>query len=124
MPVSPGQAFSAWPAGMHVQSTLSDSGRSLAARSFLKSTRTCVPAVAHAPMSARGTRYPSRANQRRRRMPERRFHHVSSAVVIVLPERAREVREAIAAMEGVEIRAEQGGRIVVVMEGSTTGQLG
>jgi nitrate reductase NapD len=57
-------------------------------------------------------------------MTRKRFHHVSSAVVSVWPGRAPAVMEAIAAMEGTEIPAHEGGHIVVVMEGSSTGELG
>jgi periplasmic nitrate reductase NapD len=58
-------------------------------------------------------------------MPEqRRFHHVSSAVVSVLPPAAERVMAQIAAIPETEIRAHDAGRIVVVMEGASTRELG
>jgi nitrate reductase NapD len=57
-------------------------------------------------------------------MPDRRSHHISSAVIIVLPGRADDVVAAITSMKTAEIRARDGGRIVVVMEGATSGELG
>jgi nitrate reductase NapD len=58
-------------------------------------------------------------------MPEpRRFHHISSAVVSVWPGSAPAVMKAIAAMDRTEIPAHEGGRIVVVMEGGSAGELG
>ena len=57
-------------------------------------------------------------------MPERQFHHVSSAVVVVRPERVQEVMAALASMNGTEIRAFEGSRIVIVMEGPTAAELG
>lgn len=53
-----------------------------------------------------------------------RHHHVSSAVVSVLPGRALDIVAAIEAMEGAEVPVHQGGRIVVVLEGGSTGELG
>lgn len=53
-----------------------------------------------------------------------RYHHVSSAVVSVLPGRAPEIVAAIEAMEGAEAPVHEGRRIVVVLEGSSTGELG
>jgi nitrate reductase NapD len=53
-----------------------------------------------------------------------RFHHISSAVVMARPERAEAVSAAIAAMDGVEIHAREAGRIVVVIEGASAGELG
>jgi len=55
---------------------------------------------------------------------ERRYHHISSAIVAVIPSRIVEVAEAIARMDGPEIRACENGRIVVVIEGSSGGELG
>ncbi|GAA4117466.1 chaperone NapD [Aminobacter aganoensis] len=58
-------------------------------------------------------------------MPDqRRYHHISSAVVAVMPGRLAEVAEAIAGMGGPEIRAQENNRIVVVMEGDSAGELG
>ena len=57
-------------------------------------------------------------------MPEeRRYHHISSAIVAVMPSRIDEVAEAIARMDGPEIRACENGRFVVVIEGSSGGEL-
>jgi nitrate reductase NapD len=55
---------------------------------------------------------------------ERRYHHISSAIVAVMPSRIAEVAEAIARMGGPEIRAYENGRMVVVIEGSSGGELG
>ncbi|MCR4264740.1 chaperone NapD [Nitratireductor sp. ZSWI3] len=57
-------------------------------------------------------------------MPERSFLHVSSAVVCVRPERAQAVIAAISAMQATEVHAHDAARIVVVMEGRSTGELG
>lgn len=54
--------------------------------------------------------------------PER--HYISSAVVIALPAKMDPVRSAIEAMQGVEIHACEGSRIVVTIEGPTSGSLG
>jgi nitrate reductase NapD len=51
-------------------------------------------------------------------------YHVSSAVVSVLPDRMPSVMQAIAGMQGAEISAHDGHRIVVVMEAETTGDIG
>ena len=52
------------------------------------------------------------------------FHHISSAVIAVRPEYVHDVVEAIAAMEKTEVHGHQNGRIVVVLEGESTGELG
>ncbi len=58
-------------------------------------------------------------------MPEEpRCHYISSAVVAVMPGRIAEVAQAIGGMGGPEIRACANGRIVVVIEGSSSGELG
>jgi periplasmic nitrate reductase NapD len=58
-------------------------------------------------------------------MPEqRRFHHVSSAVVSVKPAAAARVMAEIAAMQETEMRAHGAGRIVVVMEAGSAAELG
>lgn len=58
-------------------------------------------------------------------MPDaRRYHHISSAVVTVLPGRMEDVLSAIAGMDGPEIRAHDGNRIVVIIEGASAGELG
>lgn len=52
------------------------------------------------------------------------WQHISSAVVSVLPGRAEEIIERLAAMEGVEVHAAQASKIVVVIEGPSVGALG
>jgi nitrate reductase NapD len=51
-------------------------------------------------------------------------HHISSAVVLVLPERREEVSRQLARMRGVEVHAGEGSRIVITIEGPTSGKLG
>jgi nitrate reductase NapD len=51
-------------------------------------------------------------------------HHISSAVVVVLPVRREEVAAQLAGMPGVEVHAGEGSRIVVTIEGPTSGMLG
>ena len=51
-------------------------------------------------------------------------HHISSAVVSVLPGHEAAVSEAIAALPETEIHHAEGGKIVIVMEGPSTGALG
>ncbi|QDY99885.1 glutamate synthase [Nitratireductor mangrovi] len=58
-------------------------------------------------------------------MPEKTGrYHVSSAVVSARQEVVAEVMTAIAALPNTEIAAHEAGRIVVVMEGRSTGELG
>lgn len=51
-------------------------------------------------------------------------HHVSSAVVVVLPPRRDDVSRQLAVMPGVDVHASDGSRIVVTIEGPTSGFLG
>ena len=51
-------------------------------------------------------------------------HHISSAVVAALPARREAVGRELAAMPGVEIHASEASRIVVTIEGPTSGFLG
>jgi nitrate reductase NapD len=51
-------------------------------------------------------------------------HHISSAVVVVLPERREEVRAQLQQMHGVEVHAGEGSRLVVTIEGPSAGMLG
>lgn len=51
-------------------------------------------------------------------------HHISSAVVLVLPERREEVSGRLASLPGVEVHAREGSRIVITIEGPTSGMLG
>ena len=46
----------------------------------------------------------------------RHYHHISSAVVTVLPNHIAGIVAAIAQMDGAEIHAHENGRIIVVME--------
>jgi periplasmic nitrate reductase NapD len=58
-------------------------------------------------------------------MPERKpAHHISSAVIATLPASTEGVLAALANMENVEVHGHAGGKIVVVMEGTSTGMLG
>ena len=51
-------------------------------------------------------------------------HCISSALVTVLPNREDEVARMLAAMEGVEIRLREGGKMVVLLEGPGSGAVG
>jgi nitrate reductase NapD len=51
-------------------------------------------------------------------------HHISSAVVLALPERRHEVSVRLAEIPGVEVHADQGSRIIITIEGPSTGALG
>ncbi|MEP9390206.1 chaperone NapD [Mesorhizobium sp. KR9-304] len=51
-------------------------------------------------------------------------HHISSAVVIALPARREEIVGLLAGLRGVEIHAAEGSRIVLTIEGPTSGVLG
>ena len=51
-------------------------------------------------------------------------HHISSAVVLALPERFADVSKRLAEMRGVEVHAGEGSRIVITIEGPTSGILG
>lgn len=50
--------------------------------------------------------------------------HVSSAIVFVMPGREDAVAEAAAGMAGVELHASVPGRLVVVIEGASSGEVG
>ncbi|MGI2035939.1 chaperone NapD [Rhizobium panacihumi] len=51
-------------------------------------------------------------------------HHISSAVVVVRPEAVERISAALAEIEGVEVHATGGGKIVIVIEGPSSGFLG
>lgn len=51
-------------------------------------------------------------------------HHISSAVVSVLPGHEAAVAEAVAALPDTEVHHAEDGKIVIVMEGASTGALG
>jgi nitrate reductase NapD len=52
------------------------------------------------------------------------LHHISSAVVTVLPSRRDDVAARLAAIQGVEVHAAEVSKIVIVIEGPSTGFLG
>jgi nitrate reductase NapD len=51
-------------------------------------------------------------------------HHVSSAVVLSRPERREDVTARLSGMSGVEVHASQDSRIIITIEGATSGALG
>jgi nitrate reductase NapD len=53
-----------------------------------------------------------------------REHHVSSAVVVALPARMEALARELAAMPGIEVHGHNDSRLVIVLEGSTSGELG
>ena len=57
-------------------------------------------------------------------MPEERFHIISSAVVTVMTGRRSDVVATLAAMPGTEVRAAEGNKIVIILEGSGRGEVG
>lgn len=57
-------------------------------------------------------------------MPERRRHHISSAVIATKPGGIDGVLAALAALDNVEVHAADKGKIVIVIEGPSTGVLG
>ncbi|MBD9371109.1 chaperone NapD [Rhizobium sp. ARZ01] len=58
-------------------------------------------------------------------MPEQsKRYHVSSAVIATMPAHTEAILGEIAKMENVEIHGHGGGKIVVVIEGTSTGMLG
>jgi periplasmic nitrate reductase NapD len=50
--------------------------------------------------------------------------HISSAVVLALPDRREDVSRLLAGMRGVEVHASEGSRLVITIEGPTSGMLG
>lgn len=57
-------------------------------------------------------------------MPDTRDHHISSAVVAAMPGRSEELVARIGEIEGAEVYGHENGRIVVVLEGRSTGEVG
>jgi nitrate reductase NapD len=58
-------------------------------------------------------------------VPERtRYHHVSSAIVSALPGKLEAVQAQLAAMPDVEIHGCERNRIIVVIEGTSAGEVG
>lgn len=53
-----------------------------------------------------------------------RCYHVSSAVVATIPSSTADVLSALEKMENVEVHGQSGGKIVIVIEGTSTGMLG
>lgn len=51
-------------------------------------------------------------------------HHISSAVVVAFPERREQLSRQLSSMPGVEVHAGEGSRIVVTIEGPSSGMLG
>ncbi|WP_332685346.1 chaperone NapD [Bosea sp. (in: a-proteobacteria)] len=53
-----------------------------------------------------------------------RFLHISSAVVSTFPERCDAVVRQINALPGSEVHRVENGKIVIVLEGESTGEIG
>ena len=53
-----------------------------------------------------------------------RFHHISSAVVSALPAQVEAVLARIAELPETEVHRVENGKIVIVLEGSSTGVIG
>lgn len=51
-------------------------------------------------------------------------HHISSAVVVARPGSVATISATLAGIEGVEVHATGGGKIVIVIEGPSSGFLG
>lgn len=51
-------------------------------------------------------------------------HHISSAVVVAFPERREQLSRQLASITGVEVHGGEGSRIVVTIEGPSSGNLG
>jgi nitrate reductase NapD len=51
-------------------------------------------------------------------------YHISSAVIATLPRATDDILAAIARMENVEVHGHGGGKIVLVIEGTSTGMMG
>ena len=51
-------------------------------------------------------------------------HHISSAVVLAQPDVREEVAQRLADIRGVEVHASKGSRIIITIEGPTSGMLG
>ncbi|MBO9126986.1 MULTISPECIES: chaperone NapD [unclassified Rhizobium] len=58
-------------------------------------------------------------------MPNRATrHHISSAVVATMPAFTASVGDALANMASVEVHGVENGKFIIVLEGSSTGELG
>ncbi len=53
-----------------------------------------------------------------------RTYHISSAIVTVRPDAQDAMVAALGALENVEVHAAENGKIVIVIEGATAGELG
>lgn len=51
-------------------------------------------------------------------------YHVSSAVVATMPDMTRKVMDILENIENVEIHGEGMGKIIIVIEGNSTGMMG
>lgn len=51
-------------------------------------------------------------------------YHISSAIIVTMPNMQERVVDSLAEMPNVEIYAQEAGKIVVVIEGTSTGMLG
>ena len=54
----------------------------------------------------------------------RRIVHISSAVVTAFPERCSEVADRLATLPGTEVDRVENGKIVIVMEAESSGEIG
>jgi periplasmic nitrate reductase NapD len=108
-----------------VLTRLSAFGRASVVRFFRNLTNSSAAVAAHAcrfVQSARSQQNPANWSQP---MSESTLsYHISSAVIATLPARTDGVLAEIAKMENVEIHGHAGGKIVVVIEGTSTGVLG
>ncbi|MCG5485121.1 MAG: chaperone NapD [Sinorhizobium meliloti] len=51
-------------------------------------------------------------------------YHISSAIIVTMPNMQERVVDSLAEMSNVEVYAKEAGKIVVVIEGTSTGMLG
>ncbi|WEJ12130.1 chaperone NapD [Sinorhizobium prairiense] len=51
-------------------------------------------------------------------------YHISSAIIVTMPDMQERVVDSLAKMPNVEVYAREAGKIVVVIEGTSTGMLG
>jgi nitrate reductase NapD len=56
--------------------------------------------------------------------PSARYHHISSAVVSVFPRCSEAVVRQIEVLPETEVHRVEGGKIVIVLEGANTGEIG
>jgi periplasmic nitrate reductase NapD len=53
-----------------------------------------------------------------------RYHHISSGIVTARPEWLEAVKAQLATMHGIEVHASDRNRIIIVIEGSSAGEVG